>query len=408
MNIVYVTFEYVSENTQGGGLATYLRNISTIMTAHGHDVTIVTLSDHDESVSCDEHTTIERVYVPPLRVLKGRAWLTELKRGRYLNRRLRRMIRSGQRIDVVQYPNTNAVGLFRTKLPTVIRISNDALLWRNSNIEGYDVDKRHECETVLDHMEDMALKKADMIFGPARVIADVISTRTGREISIIESPYIQEEVSGDIRSQYSDLIHDKKYVMTYGQLNRMKGAQVIAEAIYEILDRHRDMYYLIAGPDRGIAVHGVYSTCMEYICSCAGKYADRVVYLGCLDRNDLYPVIKGAKAVILPSRIDNMPNTCIESMYLGKVVIGTRRSGFEQLIDDGTSGILIDRDDHNALESAIDSVMSMTDEQARMMGDRAHQRILNMDPELIMEQTLDVYDRAISAKGHRAARRSRR
>ncbi len=408
MNIAYVTFEYITENTQGGGLATYLKNISAIMTAHGHEVTIVTLSDHDETVRYDEHTTIERVYVPPLKVLKGKVWLTELKRGRYLNRRLRSMIRAGQQIDVVQYPNTNAVGLFRTKLPTVIRISNDALLWRNSNIEGFDVDKKHECETVLDHMEDRALKKADIIFGPARLIADIISSRTGREISIVESPYIQEEVSGDIHSQYTDLIRDRQYVLTYGQLNRMKGAQVIAEAIYDILDRHRDMYYLIAGPDRGIAVHGVYTTCLEYICSCAGRYADRVVYLGCLKRSDLYPVIRGAQAVILPSRIDNMPNTCIESMYLRKVVIGTRRSGFEQLIDDGVSGILIERDDPRALASAIDSVMEMTDDQTGVMGDRAHERVLEMEPEHIMEQTLEIYERAIYAKGKRAFGRSRR
>ncbi len=44
--------------------------------------------------------------------------------------------------------------------------------------------------------------------------------------------------------------------------------------------------------------------------------------------------------LFLPSRIDNLTNTCIESMALGKVVIGTQGAIFEQLIEDGVNCFL--------------------------------------------------------------------
>ena len=62
MNITFVTPEFVTENNNAG-LATYLSNISTILASHEHKVTVVTLSEIDDSsFRWKPDIFVERVY----------------------------------------------------------------------------------------------------------------------------------------------------------------------------------------------------------------------------------------------------------------------------------------------------------------------------------------------------------
>ena len=50
----------------------------------------------------------------------------------------------------------------------------------------------------------------------------------------------------------------------------------------------------------------------------------------------LWFIIRGCS---LPSKVDNLPNTCLEAMALKRVVIGSRTAAsFDQLISDGVNG----------------------------------------------------------------------
>src|SRR6185503_2715013 len=80
-----------------------------------------------------------------------------------------------------------------------------------------------------------------------------------------------------------------------------------------------------------------------------GSSAARLIMLENLPHSQLYPVIAGAQFIVLPSLIDNSPNACLEAMGLGKVVIGTSGTSFEELITDGVNGFLVPRDDPQAL-----------------------------------------------------------
>jgi glycosyltransferase involved in cell wall biosynthesis len=62
--------------------------------------------------------------------------------------------------------------------------------------------------------------------------------------------------------------------------------------------------------------------------------AERLIVLERMPHRQLYPVIAGAHLVVLPSLIENLPNACLEAMGLGKVVIGTSGTGFDELISE--------------------------------------------------------------------------
>ena len=57
--------------------------------------------------------------------------------------------------------------------------------------------------------------------------------------------------------------------------------------------------------------------------------------------------------VVLPSLIDNFPNACLEAMGLGKVVIGTVGTSFDELISEGTTGFLVSPNNPEALADKI-------------------------------------------------------
>ncbi len=79
---------------------------------------------------------------------------------------------------------------------------------------------------------------------------------------------------------------------------------------------------------------------IDYVRAQAGALHYKIIYPGVLPHAQLLPIIEHASAVVLPSRIDNFPNTCLEAMACGKIVIGTRGTSFEQLIDDGISSFV--------------------------------------------------------------------
>ena len=390
MNIVFVTTEYVSEGNFGGGLASYLNNISAILADSGNKITVITASDRNESLEWKQNIVVKRVYISPKKLDTPYHWKKCIIYSYLLNKRLKQMLKKGEKIDIVQYTNYCALALFRTKLPSVVRISSDMLLWRNANIEGFDLSKRYNSEKLGDYLEDIALKRADTIYGPSKLLAEIIGRRTHKKIEIIESPFIQNGVK-TIEEVPSPDLKGKEYLLTASALNRMKGVQVIAEAIYRILDCNPDLYYVLAGENRDIRIGEKKMKSVEYIIEEAGEYGDRVLYLGVVPRGELYSIIKQAKAVVLPSRIDNLPNSCIEAMYLEKVIIGTRDASYEQLIEDGYSGYLIERDSADSLVQAVEKIMQSSEDDLKKMGMRARERTNEMSPEIIRQRTLDIY-----------------
>ena len=102
-----------------------------------------------------------------------------------------------------------------------------------------------------------------------------------------------------------------------------------------------------------------------------GRFASRLVVLENLPHRKLFPIIAGARLVALPSLIDNLPNACLEAMGLGKVVIGTRGTSFDELIDDGVNGFLVAPNDASALTEKL--ISAWTDPQLVEMGAAARE-----------------------------------
>ncbi|MFT4613214.1 MAG: glycosyltransferase involved in cell wall biosynthesis [Bacteroidia bacterium] len=78
-----------------------------------------------------------------------------------------------------------------------------------------------------------------------------------------------------------------------------------------------------------------------------------VVLLGRLEREEVLALYQGADAMLNPTKVDNMPNSVLESMACGLPVISTNVGGVPFIVRDGESALLVEPNDHRAMANAI-------------------------------------------------------
>jgi glycogen synthase len=181
----------------------------------------------------------------------------------------------------------------------------------------------------------------------------------------------------------------KRYLLFFGAVGLLKGVAVIAEIIDELLCQYEGLFFVLIGQDKGYRGRPM----MEHLWNRAGQNRQRVLHLGVIPHPCLYPILQNAHAVVLPSLIDNLPNTCLEAMALRRVVIGTRGASFEQLIEDGRSGFLAEKNSGPSLLEKIREAMALDDFARKAMGDCARERILKLSPERAATELIAFLER---------------
>ncbi|MFA6079242.1 MAG: glycosyltransferase family 4 protein [Candidatus Omnitrophota bacterium] len=395
MRIVLVTTEYVTEEANfDGGLANYTHRAALSLRLSGHEPIVVVASSRREVLM---HCGIEVHRVPVIWYnpffhyfcfFLGTDWILV---SYALNREIRAIHRK-QRVDVIQYSSLGATALFRVSdIPAVARLSSYQKL----------ADEAHEFDRILkvlvlkgrQYLERAALRRVDAVFGPSRIVGEAVARDMGIEVELIESPFLPDATAMDdaVYREIALELKDRKYLLFFGSIGLLKGAKIIGDMIYGLFERYPDLCFVFVGKDLGLK--GCSS--IEYLRKQAGKYYERVIYRDKLRHDLLYPIIEHARLVVLPSRFDNFPNTCIEAMAFKKIVIGTRGTSFEELITDAVNGFLCARDSPESLLEVIDSAMRLPSAQCREMGEKAYQRTVKLSPEIIVNKLLSIYTRAI-------------
>ena len=122
---------------------------------------------------------------------------------------------------------------------------------------------------------------------------------------------------------------------------------------------------------------------------------DNVIFHDPMPRPNLLKRIQEADVCIFPSLFENWPNTCIEAMSAGRVVIGSKHGGMGEMIEDGVSGFHVDG------RSSADIVRVFNDRGACLAGielsDQLRPGVIELptgawfDPQLVEGVELDVH-----------------
>ncbi|MGI6374202.1 MAG: glycosyltransferase family 4 protein [Patescibacteria group bacterium] len=126
-----------------------------------------------------------------------------------------------------------------------------------------------------------------------------------------------------------------------------------------------------------------------------------VEFLGYQEPRALTELIKSAQAILLPSiSYDNMPLSLLESLRLGKVVIGAKTGGIPELIDPGKTGFLFPVGDDQALAQAINNLANY---DLKAIGLAAYERVKDYSQVNNCQAVLDLYEATLAKLKHPTA-----
>jgi glycosyltransferase involved in cell wall biosynthesis len=186
-------------------------------------------------------------------------------------------------------------------------------------------------------------------------------------------------------------LEGKRYVLYFGRFQLHKGVQIFSRALPRFLERHPDAHAVFVGRDMETSLSSSMAAFARTQC---GTSASRLIMIDNLPHRQLYPIVAGARLVVLPSLVDNLPNTCLEAMGLGRTVIGTIGASFDELIADGVNGFLVPPNDPAALSEKMISAWS--DPRLEEIGAAAKQRMADFAPEKTLGALLTYYSEVMS------------
>jgi glycosyltransferase involved in cell wall biosynthesis len=407
VRIAFATSEYVAEGSYAGGLANYLHRLSLALVRMGHRPLVIVCSDRDESFDRDG-VEIHRIRMMDLGACAGMlnaltlhryySVLYFLRRSRLLAAKVKEL-HSREPISIVQYPHLAGAGIFRPRnIPSVVRLSSYTPLWKRFGEYDFMAPRMLREQ---ERLEDWGLRRADAVFGPSKAVAAVVEKDIGKPVAVVETPFLMDAPDLD-DTVYRELLRDKAYLLFVGRFSPAKGFITVADAVPDLFEKFPGLFLVVVGREQG-GYQG--APAIEYLWRKAGRTRGRILYLGDMRHELLYPVMANARAVVIPSLVENFPNVCLEAMAHRRVVVGTRGTAFEQLLKDGASGILCEPGSPASLVDAVARALRLSEAEREMMGDKAAARVHELRPEAAVEKLLSFYRDVIgqaAGKGGRA------
>jgi glycosyltransferase involved in cell wall biosynthesis len=180
----------------------------------------------------------------------------------------------------------------------------------------------------------------------------------------IKLPDLKTDHTAELRKDLGIRSRDI-FLLSVGRLTHQKAHSVLIQAMSTIIAQHPETILCIAGdgPLRQQLSDEIGASGLD----------DHVKLLG--ERDDIAQLMAAADIFILPSRSEGLPIAILEAMGAGRAVIATRTGGIDDVLEDGSNGLLVPADDPVELARAISRFID--DPAARSkMGEAARQSVI--------------------------------
>ena len=177
----------------------------------------------------------------------------------------------------------------------------------------------------------------------------------------------------------------------------IKGFHYLLEAFAQVVRTYPDATLAVTGSSflpkdlKGKLRQGSYE---RYLASLAKKYhlEEKLVFLGHLSADRMKQAYLDANVFVLPSTLENSPNSLGEAMLLGIPSVSADVGGVRNLMNDESEGLIYESGDVAALADHIIRLFAM-EEAAAALGEAARGHALRThNPETNLRELIKIYE----------------
>ena len=405
MRIAFLTTEYPTETNFDGGLASYLQRTARTLADVGHEVEVFTRSQQRTTVKHENHLVHQVppqwpggfLYhrIPGSKLFDG--YQAVMKIAWSLNQALEQR-HQDKPFDVVQSANCRACGVvtaWRKRIPLITRISGFRPL-----SDAADLLPPSRASRQSDRLESWQLQHSQAVYTPSHYSCQLINKRYHVQAHVIEPPVDTEHFSAHDDDCPDGLITNK-YLLHYGTLSRLKGTDRLIALLPRLIKAIPEIHLVFIGRGKHDPQGHHYHDLIRQRCP---HNAARITVLDAMPHRELFRYVANARLVVLPSRIDNLPNTCLEAMALKRVVVATQDASFEQLIDHQSNGFLAPQNNEDVLAEQIHHAWNLTDTERTQIGAAAHTTMLRLTPTRTIGTLIRLFEQAAGSLQTSSAR----
>lgn len=180
-------------------------------------------------------------------------------------------------------------------------------------------------------------------------------------------------------------------LLTVARLTEQKGHRFLIEALPALLAEWPSLVCLFVGEGE----------CRESLRELARKNGVEQSCRFVGSRDDVVDWYAAADVVVLPSLSEGFPFVLLEALAMSCPVVATAVNGVPEIIEEGTTGVLVPPRNARALETAIRNVLRDPAWAAHMA--RAGQKIVatRLTAAKMVQETVAVFEEALTAS-HRS------
>jgi glycosyltransferase involved in cell wall biosynthesis len=223
--------------------------------------------------------------------------------------------------------------------------------------------------SAADRRSDRWARRLDRALVSAYVTNSALAARNLREIVGEAGPAIfmvPNGIDGDTPLRQDDRIDAAPSLLCVGNITANKGQGVLLEAVRILRPRHPALRAILVGRD---FTNGRFAREAE-----ARGLADAYTAVGFL--HDVGPYLRRATLLVLPTlHREGMPTSLLEAMRAGVPVVASRVGGVCEIVEDGSTGVLVTPGDAKALADAVDRLLKDPLTRARLAAN-ARRRVL--------------------------------
>ena len=188
--------------------------------------------------------------------------------------------------------------------------------------------------------------------------------------------YIANFIPAD---EYEPEYNPGDYILYFGRLAMEKGVGTLIKAANK------------AGVQLKIAGTGPIEKELKQLAASTNSSAE---FLGFCSGDNMKNLIKGARAVVLPSEwYENAPISILEAYASGKIVVGANIGGIPEMIENDETGYLFESGNADQLAQILSKIEGLPNEKIIDMGKRSRQYVTTtFTADMYRTKMLSLYD----------------